>query len=96
MARRFHVAFAVIVVTALVVVSVGVALARQGQLLRKAESSEAVLKRQECIGEITAKFQAAVGDALLAPPAPNPARTDAVDRIKAAAQRLHHLDRYCP
>lgn len=96
MPRRFRIALAAIVVTVLVVVVIAVSLARQGALLHKVDSSAAVLKRQECIGEITAEFQAAVGDALLAPPAPNPARTDAVERIQAAAHRLHHLDRYCP
>jgi type II secretory pathway pseudopilin PulG len=53
-------------------------------------------RQQACIARITAEFQGAVGDALLAPPAPNAARTNAVDRIQTAANKLEHLDRYCP
>lgn len=87
---------------ALLVVFVGGALfatfavARQSDIRDSVHSQSAILKRQECISEINAEFQAAVGDALLAPPAPNAARTDAVMRIQSAAEKLHHLERYCP
>lgn len=52
-------------------------------------------RRLTCITRLTADFQAAVGDALAAPPAPNQARLDATHRIAVTARRLHESDRLC-
>lgn len=48
-----------------------------------------------CIARLTADFQAAVGDALAAPPGPGPQRDQAVAEISRTARRLHMIERFC-
>lgn len=66
----------------------GTALVRQNAI-RESQSEQA------CIARLTADFMAAVGDALGAPPAPNPARDEAVAAITRSADRLHRVDQVC-
>lgn len=65
-----------------------VALVRQNDI--REQGRQAI-----CIARLTADFQAAVGDALAAPPAPNPDRLEAVNRISRTASRLHAIDEAC-
>lgn len=75
------------ILMAAIVVS-SVAFARQNTIQDTQE-------RLSCVTSLTADFQAAVGDALSAPPAPNPARDAATASIAQTARKLHHPEKYC-
>jgi hypothetical protein len=81
--------------TLLALISAGGIIVGAVAIIRQNAIAEAT-ERSTCIARITADFQAAVGDALGAPPAPNTERLIAVERIKRTSARLHHIDKVCP
>jgi hypothetical protein len=91
--RRYTLLERVVVLSIVVCVLIGmgtswIALVRQNDIR---EGQEQVV----CIARLTADFQAAVGDALAAPPAPNTARLEAVQEIARTSRRLHAIEHVC-
>lgn len=66
----------------------GLALARQDDIRDQTH-------KLNCSARLQSDFMAAVGDALNAPPAPNPARGVAVAEIQRTAKQLHRIDEVC-
>lgn len=64
-------------------------------LLGRLNDIERVQRQQSCTADAIATFAAAVGEALAAPPAPNPQRNLATAEIGRAAEALRHLDDAC-
>lgn len=87
------VALIIILVTAAVFAMV--AYERQDTISDSTDVIRDSTQRVECIARLTADFQGYVGDALAAPPAPNPERTEAVEGIARTAALLHGLERSC-
>ncbi len=72
-----------------------VSLVGQGDI----KESQRVIRRgqrqQVCFAKFQSDFMAAVGDALAAPPAPNPDRFIATEQIEMAARRLKQVGKVC-
>ena len=49
----------------------------------------------DCRAQIEAQFFTATADAFNSPPAPNPARAQAVLELKRAGARLHDIEKVC-
>lgn len=97
--RYQHLERAIVIIAGLVIVlalTVGaVALVRQGDIRETQAEIRRSIAAQECIATLTADFQAAVGAALAAPPAPNTARNVATEAIAASAEALRNYRTLC-
>ena len=92
--RLFVVALVLLFVGAVVLASV--AMAGQQNIRRVELEIRESQERSLCLTELQADFEAAVGVALNAPPAPNPARDKAVQDIASSAARLKRSAKLCP
>jgi len=81
--------FGIAIVVALALLIGVPALVRQNEL-------RDLSQQNVCIAKVTADAIASFGDALAAPPAPNPERERAVDRIAATAKVMHNIEVLCP
>ncbi len=74
----------------------GRALYLTGQVRTITVQIRAGQDRSQCRTQLQADFESAVGEALNAPPAPNPLRDQAVQDIKTSADRLKRSADICP
>ncbi len=99
--RRRNLWNKVVVVGLLALVVVGMVIALLGlagqQGIRRVENEIRIgQERAACRTQLQADFESAVGEALNAPPAPNPLRDQAVRDIASSADRLKRSAQICP
>lgn len=88
------------VAVGLVVLLLGVlgafVMVREGQISSGQREIRRVQQQTLCIARLQSAFEAAVGSALSAPPAPNPAREFASKAIQRSADQLSQAAKRCP
>ncbi len=92
--RVLVIALLLLVVAALVVAGFG--LAGQQSIHNVELEIRSGQQRAACRVQLQADFESAVGEALNAPPAPNPLRDMAVRDIATSADRLKRSAQICP
>ncbi len=92
--RVLIVGLLLLVVAALIVAGFG--LAGQRSIHNVELEIRAGQQRAACRTQLQADFESAVGEALNAPPAPNPLRDQAVRDIASSADRLKRSAQICP